>query len=124
MKKRQMYIRMITASLLRRRSRMLIALLAIAIGAAILSGLVTIYTDVPRQLSLQFRNYGANMILTAQEGQLTQEDVDSAVALIPSDKLSDCFIQFPSFDSAHEQYPSMSPVGVLVRLHIHTRPSS
>jgi len=87
MKKRQMYIRMITASLLRRRSRMLIALLAIAIGAAILSGLVTIYTDVPRQLSMQFRSYGANMILTAQEGQLTQEDVDSAIALIPSDKL-------------------------------------
>ena len=87
MKKRQMYIRMITASLLRRRSRMLIALLAIAIGAAILSGLVTIYVDVPRQLSAQFRSYGANMILTAQEGQLSQEDIGNAIALIPSGKL-------------------------------------
>ena len=38
-----MFLRMITASLLRRRSRMLIALLSIAIGATILSGLVTIY---------------------------------------------------------------------------------
>ena len=63
MKKRKMYIRMITASLLRRRSRMIIALLAISIGAMILSGLVTIYIDVPRQMGAQFRSYGANMIL-------------------------------------------------------------
>ena len=62
---RKMYIRMITASLLRRRSRMVIALLAIAIGATILSGLMTIYIDVPRQMRAQFRNYGANMIFTA-----------------------------------------------------------
>ena len=65
MKKRKMYIRMITASLLRRRSRMIIALLAISIGAMILSGLVTIYIDVPRQMGIQFRSYGANMILTS-----------------------------------------------------------
>ena len=50
MKNRRMFIRMITASLMRRKSRMVIALLAIAIGAAILSGLVTIYYDVPRQM--------------------------------------------------------------------------
>ena len=39
MTKRRMYLRMITASLLRRRSRMLIALLSIGIGATILAGL-------------------------------------------------------------------------------------
>ena len=61
--KRKMFLRMITASLLRRRSRMLIALLSIAVGATILSGLVTIYYDVPRQMGAQFRSYGANMIL-------------------------------------------------------------
>ena len=48
MTKRKMFLRMITASLVRRRSRMLVALLAIAVGATILSGLVTIYYDVPR----------------------------------------------------------------------------
>ena len=37
-----MFLRMITASLLRRRSRMLIALLSIGIGATILAGLVTL----------------------------------------------------------------------------------
>ncbi|MCR4834720.1 MAG: ABC transporter permease, partial [Butyrivibrio sp.] len=75
MKKRQMYLRMVTASLLRRRSRMVIALLAIAIGATILSGLVTIYVDVPRQMGAQFRNYGANMIFTATEDVMSVESV-------------------------------------------------
>ena len=87
MNKRKMYIRMITASLLRRRSRMVIALLAIAIGATILSGLITIYVDVPRQMGAQFRNYGANMIFTGTEESMTQEQVDEAIALIPESEL-------------------------------------
>ena len=87
MKKRTMYIRMITASLLRRRTRMIIALLAITIGAMILSGLVTIYIDVPRQMGAQFRNYGANMIFTSAEGDISPEDVRTAVSVIPSEKL-------------------------------------
>ena len=57
MTKRRMFLRMITASLLRRRSRMLIALLSIGIGATILAGLVTIYVDVPRQMGAQFRSF-------------------------------------------------------------------
>lgn len=63
MTKQKMYLRMIISSLLRRRSRMLIALLAITIGATILSGLVTIYYDIPRQLGKEFRSYGANLAL-------------------------------------------------------------
>ena len=84
MKKRQMYFRMITASLIRRRSRMLVALLSIAIGAAILSGLVTIYYDVPRQMGAQFRNYGANMIITPKDGSLTDEDITNSRSYIES----------------------------------------
>ena len=88
MSRRKMFLRMITASLLRRRSRMLIALLSIGIGATILSGLVTIYYDVPRQMGAQFRNYGANMILLPADGQeLTQEKVDAALALIDDSEL-------------------------------------
>ena len=71
---------MITASLLRRRSRMLIALLSIAVGATILSGLVTIYIDVPRQMGAQFRSYGANMILLPKEdGSLTMDSFQEAM---------------------------------------------
>lgn len=87
MNKRKMYIRMITASLLRRRSRMIIALLAISIGATILSGLMTIYIDVPRQMRSQFRNYGANMIFTATDKNIQPEDAEKAVALIPASEI-------------------------------------
>ena len=75
---------MITASLIRRRSRMLVALLSVAIGATILSGLVTIYYDVPRQMGAQFRNYGANMIFTPEDGSFTIADIDQGKACIES----------------------------------------
>lgn len=90
MTKQKMFVRMITASLVRRRSRMLVALLSIAIGATILSGLVTIYYDVPRQMGAEFRNYGANMIFTAAEDALTSEDVAQGTAMIDSQDLVGC----------------------------------
>lgn len=86
MTKQKMFLRMITASLVRRRSRMLVALLAIAVGATILSGLVTIYYDVPRQMGAEFRNYGANMILLPDGGEtLTAKTVNEALGLLPAD---------------------------------------
>ena len=66
---------------------MVIALLAIAIGATILSGLVTIYIDVPRQMGAQFRNYGANMIFTGGQAGMTKEKVEEAISYIPSEML-------------------------------------
>lgn len=88
MKKQTMFLRMITASLLRRRSRMLVALLAIAVGATILSGLVTIYYDVPRQMGEQFRSYGANMIFTPSGTEkLTAKQIESAEGKIKESQL-------------------------------------
>lgn len=78
---------MITASLLRRRSRMLVALLAIMIGATILSGLVTIYYDVPRQMGAQFRSYGANMIFTGPAEGFTESDVEKGLSNIPENEV-------------------------------------
>jgi putative ABC transport system permease protein len=66
---------------------MIIALLSIAIGATVLSGLVTIYYDVPRQMGAQFRNYGANMILTPNGDGFTVEDVNAAAALVSDGEL-------------------------------------
>ena len=84
MTKRRFFLKMIASSLVRRRSRMLVALLAICVGATILSGLVTIYYDVPRQMGAQFRNYGANMIFLASsnDAEFTMETVDRALAYI------------------------------------------
>ncbi len=84
-----MYLRMITASLVRRRSRMLVALLAVAVGATILSGLVTIYHDIPHQMGQEFRSYGANLILvpSGEETSLSGTDVKEAVSYFPSDSV-------------------------------------
>ena len=88
MTKRKMFLRMITASLLRRRSRMLIALLSIGIGATILAGLVTIYVDVPRQMGAQFRSFGANMLLLPESDQkMSPDQVDQALKVIPENQL-------------------------------------
>ncbi|MBR1536331.1 MAG: ABC transporter permease [Treponema sp.] len=88
MTRKRMYFKMITSSLMRRRSRMLVALLAVAIGSTILSGLVTIYYDVPRQMGQEFRSYGANLLLVSSTSEsLSQERVNHARAIIPSGKL-------------------------------------
>ncbi len=63
MSKRKMFIRMIISYLMKKKSRVIIAILAIATGATILSGLVTIYYDIPRQLGKEFRSYGANLVV-------------------------------------------------------------
>ena len=72
---------------MRRKSRMVIALLAIAIGAAILSGLVTIYYDVPRQMGAEFRNYGANMILTPTGSRFTYDEMKAATDIVTANEL-------------------------------------
>ncbi len=89
MTKQKMFLKMITASLVRRRSRMLVALLAIAVGATILSGLVTIYYDVPRQMGAQFRNYGANMIFMAAENtdEFSMAAVEKGISYIEGKEL-------------------------------------
>ena len=87
-KKTLMFFRMVAASFIRRRSRMLIALFAVVIGATILSGLVMIYYDVPRQMSTQFRSYGANIIFTPSgEGYISDEELQKSISIIPPNEL-------------------------------------
>ena len=58
-----MFLRMIVRALFRQKSRMFVALLAVAVGAAIISGMITVYREVPAQLGREFRAYGANVLL-------------------------------------------------------------
>ncbi len=83
-----MYIRMVAGSLIRRASRLIIAVLAIAIGATILSGLVTIYYDIPEQLGREFRSYGANLIVLPRgESKITRETLRELRELIGGEKI-------------------------------------
>lgn len=89
MKKQSMFFKMLTSSLARRKSRMLVALLAVTVGATILAGMVTIYYDMPRQMGMQFRSYGANMIIVPESGAdgMTREQVDQAEAMVNADQV-------------------------------------
>ncbi len=86
--RKRMYMKMVSSSLIRRASRLIIAVLAIAIGATILSGLVTIYYDIPEQLGREFRSYGANLIILPRgESKITREVMNSLRSLIGTGKI-------------------------------------
>lgn len=79
-----MFWRMVASSILRRRSRVLIAVLAVAIGATTLSGLATIAIDVPAQMAREVRSYGANLVVSPAEDatSLSEESLESISELI------------------------------------------
>ncbi len=88
MSKRKMFLKMLANSLIRRRSRILIAILAIAVGATILFGLLTIYYDIPRQLGKEFRSYGANLVvLPSGENPMNLEDLNQIKKDIGEEKI-------------------------------------
>lgn len=70
----KMFFTMVCQALLRRKLRMFIALLAVAIGATIISGMVTVYKEVPEQMGREFRAYGANFLLLPDEGKTTVDE--------------------------------------------------
>ena len=86
MNRYKMFFIMVMSSLLRRRTRMAIALLAVAIGATIISGMITVYKEVPEQMGRAFRAYGANLlILPATDTGTIREDAIPAVRQTLSD---------------------------------------
>jgi putative ABC transport system permease protein len=89
MNKQRFYIKMVVSSLLRRRSRMIVALLAVAIGATILSGLITIYYDIPRQMGQEFRSYGTNFVMVpgGSDAAMAPGTVQAALSYLPAEAL-------------------------------------
>ncbi|ETJ97574.1 ABC transporter permease [Propionimicrobium lymphophilum] len=85
-KQRRMYLRMITKSLWRRMSRVLIASLSIAVGAATLSGLGLVAYTVPKQLTAELRSYGANMVVLPQGADAISPDKVEDVDKLAGDK--------------------------------------
>ncbi len=87
-KNKTFLFRMLAMSLVRRRSRMAVALVGIAIGATVLLGMVSISYDIPRQMSLEFRSYGANMVFVSAAGaQVALADAEQARKLLPAEQL-------------------------------------
>ncbi|MDR1567405.1 MAG: ABC transporter permease, partial [Streptococcaceae bacterium] len=90
MTRRKLYFKMIFSAILKRKSRMLIALLAIIIGATVVSGLSSIYLDMPRQLSQEFRRYGANLLFVSgkEDEILNQADFKQIKTVLTDEQLT------------------------------------
>jgi putative ABC transport system permease protein len=90
MTRQRFYLKMAFGSLLRGRSRMAAALLGVGIGATILSGLISVGRDIPRQMGREFRSYGVNLVIVPAEenAALDGNTAQKALAMIPAESLT------------------------------------
>ncbi len=79
MRKTQVFWRFLYAALVKRRSRILISLLALVVGTAVTAGLINVYYDVQAKMSKEFRTYGANLVVEPEDGVALQEPELTAV---------------------------------------------
>ncbi|PYX62025.1 MAG: ABC transporter permease [Acidobacteria bacterium] len=63
-----MLLRMLFRSAVRRRGRVVTALSAMVVAAAVTTAVLNLYADVQAKLGTEFRSYGANIIVVAKEG--------------------------------------------------------
>ena len=67
MTNRKMFATMLWGAVFRRRSRAIMAVIAVLVGAATLFCLAAVCIAVPQQMNEEMRAYGANLIVTPRE---------------------------------------------------------
>lgn len=86
-----MFFRMMSSSFFKRKSRVAIALFAIVIGTAVISGLLSVYYDISIKMSKEFRSYGANLIITpmakAGGNYISQDNIEQIAGILPKESL-------------------------------------
>src|ERR1700758_3034805 len=76
-----MFGRMLLRAAVLRRGRAASALLAMVVAAAVTTAMMNLYVDVQAKLRTEFRNYGANVVIVAKNGESLPSD---AVATVES----------------------------------------
>jgi putative ABC transport system permease protein len=74
-----MFLRMLLRAAVLRRGRATSALLAVVVAAAAATAMLTLFVDVQAKLQREFRNYGANIIITSRDGPSLSADTLSRV---------------------------------------------
>jgi putative ABC transport system permease protein len=69
-----MFARMLVRAAVLRRRRAASALLAMIVAAAVATAMMNLYVDVQAKLRTEFRNYGANVVIVAKDGQSLSAD--------------------------------------------------
>src|SRR6266487_579217 len=79
-----MFLRMLMRAAVLRRGRAASALFAMVVAAAVATAMLNLYVDVQAKLRREFRNYGANIIVTGKEADSLPSEslarVDSILA--------------------------------------------
>jgi putative ABC transport system permease protein len=79
-----MFLRLLMRAAVLRRGRAASALLAMVVAAAVATAMLNLYVDVQAKLRKEFRNYGANIVVVARDGQTLPADafdkVEAALA--------------------------------------------
>jgi putative ABC transport system permease protein len=74
-----MFLRMLFRAAVLRRGRAAAALLAMIVAAAVVTAMMNLYVDVQAKLRGEFRNYGANVVIVAKDGQSLPTDAAAKV---------------------------------------------
>ena len=83
-----LFWRMLKRSLLIRTGHTTTALLALTVVAATATAMGTLYLDLDAKLHKEFRAYGANIVITAKEGQeLTENTIVRIHSVLPAEAL-------------------------------------
>jgi putative ABC transport system permease protein len=73
MSRKSLFMRLLIRAAWGRRDRAFTALLSIAVVATMTTVALTVYSDLEVKLSREFRNFGANAIVTARDGSLSDD---------------------------------------------------
>jgi len=65
----KLFTRLVTKSLWVRRERLLISVIAVMLGAAMVTSLLTISLDIREKMGKELRSYGANLVVLPGEGE-------------------------------------------------------
>ena len=78
MTNRKMFFTMLWGAVFRRRSRAMMAVIALLVGAATLFCLASVCVAVPQQMNEEMRAYGANLIVTPASATGKSQGIDTA----------------------------------------------
>ncbi len=89
MLKLRMYLRLLKRAVTKRKSRMIISLLAISLGAAVISALVSVYYDMGVKMRKELRTYGANVVVapSPKNNFISTRELESVMDTLPKDNL-------------------------------------
>src|SRR5882672_2586327 len=73
--KSQLLLRLLFKAAWVRKDRALTALISVAVVATIATAALTLYSDLEGKLSREFRGFGANVIVTKAQGNLTADEI-------------------------------------------------